>query len=113
MEQQGIYARASIACEEISIISTKNVSRLSVFFSTFRKMISDHIDQMVSDSDANGVLKALLIGDRFGIISSLQGAFSRTRTAHLLVISGLHVDLVATLSFLLFRGILYFPTRLN
>lgn len=58
--------------------------------------------------DARGVLKALIIGDRSGIEQSLQDAFNRAGVSHLLAISGLHVGIVATASFFIFRWILSF-----
>ncbi|MDY6952991.1 MAG: ComEC/Rec2 family competence protein, partial [Thermodesulfobacteriota bacterium] len=55
---------------------------------------------------ACGLLKALIIGDRTAISPESRRAFQRIGISHLLAISGLHVGMVATLSFFLFRRLL-------
>lgn len=49
------------------------------------------------------VLKALVMGDMSGIPADVRQAFARTGTSHILAISGLHISLVATAAFALFR----------
>jgi competence protein ComEC len=49
------------------------------------------------------VLKALVMGDASEIPADVRQAFTRTGTSHILAISGLHISLVATASFALFR----------
>ena len=52
---------------------------------------------------AAATLKALVIGDRRGLSEQHQEWLRRTGTAHLLVVSGLHVAVMATLGWLLGR----------
>jgi competence protein ComEC len=52
------------------------------------------------------VLKALLIGDSSGITPDLRRAFTQTGTSHILAISGLHITIVASIAFALFRWLL-------
>ncbi|MDQ6974253.1 MAG: ComEC/Rec2 family competence protein, partial [Mariprofundaceae bacterium] len=47
------------------------------------------------DVEAQGILSALLLAERYAIPVAIQDAFSATGTAHLLAISGLHVGMVA------------------
>ncbi len=54
-------------------------------------------------SPTAGVLAALAVGDRQGIGERGWEVFRQTGTSHLMAISGLHVGLVSTLFFLLFR----------
>ncbi|MBU1163028.1 MAG: ComEC family competence protein, partial [Proteobacteria bacterium] len=68
----------------------------------FRSKISDLIDNTGKD-DKNGVLKALIIGDRNSISKNLQEAFNRAGVGHILAISGLHIGIVATVAFFFFR----------
>ena len=60
----------------------------------------------------SGLLTALMVGDRSLISKDLREAFSRTGTAHLLAISGLHMGIVAYLSYSLFVLILSRSERL-
>lgn len=52
---------------------------------------------------ARAVLKALVFGDRSGIDRDLRERFNRAGVGHLLAISGLHVGIVATVAFAVFR----------
>ena len=64
--------------------------------------------------DAQAVLSALVIGDRSGITEGLRESFSRSGVAHLLAISGLHVGIVAAVSFWLARWTLsWIPALLH
>ncbi|WP_067520967.1 DNA internalization-related competence protein ComEC/Rec2 [Endozoicomonas ascidiicola] len=47
----------------------------------------------------SGVFSALLLGDKSGVPSDLWDLYNRTGTTHLLVISGLHIGLMAWLGF--------------
>lgn len=57
-----------------------------------------------------GLLRALLLGERRGLPEPLLQAFRRTGTIHLLAISGLHVGLIGLL-FAGILGLLRFPRR--
>ncbi|MCX5884163.1 MAG: DNA internalization-related competence protein ComEC/Rec2, partial [Deltaproteobacteria bacterium] len=74
-----------------------------------RKTISRTLDN-IGEADERAVLKALLIGERSGISERITENFSKAGLSHLLAISGLHVGIVATTSFFIFRWILsWFP----
>ena len=60
----------------------------------------------VSSGDTAAVLSALTVGKRDGIDSDLRKAFNRAGASHLLAISGLHVGIVATCAFFLFKWML-------
>ncbi len=53
--------------------------------------------------EVQGVLRALIIGDRTQIFDTTRQAFNRAGVAHLLAISGLHVGIVATVAFAFFN----------
>lgn len=53
-------------------------------------------------AEQQGVLRALLLGERYDIPENVYDVFAATGAAHLLAISGLHVGMVATLGFALF-----------
>lgn len=52
-----------------------------------------------SACDTQGVLKALLLGDKSAISPAQWALFNATGTTHLLVISGLHIGLMAVLGY--------------
>jgi len=65
-----------------------------------------HLDERVFDprDDALvGILRALLIGDKSRVHQAQWETLNRTGTTHLMAISGLHIGLVAVLSFYLCR----------
>jgi len=61
--------------------------------------------------DRVGLLQALLLGDKAGVEPQTLEAFRATGTAHLLVVSGLHLGLVALLAYLGFRLLLGLALR--
>jgi competence protein ComEC len=73
-----------------------------------RRRVSRLIEQGASkeSKEVQGVMKALLVGDRSGVSPKMRDVFSRIGTAHLLAISGLHIGIVASLAFFCFRFIL-------
>jgi hypothetical protein len=74
------------------------------------QMVRDHIGAFI---DANlqeperAELRALIIGDRSGIDEPLRQRFALTGMAHLLVISGLHLGIVAGAAFMAMRFLLW------
>jgi competence protein ComEC len=77
---------------------------------TVRERIARFIDATLHYPE-NAEMRALIIGDRSGIDESLRQPFALTGMAHLLVISGLHLGLVAAGAFLVIRLMMTaFPT---
>jgi competence protein ComEC len=62
--------------------------------STFSRLIENS-----GRSEAQAVLKALIIGDRSQITPQTRQRFNRSGVGHLLAISGLHIGIVATVAF--------------
>jgi competence protein ComEC len=78
-----------------------------------RSAIADRIGQALLGPEA-AVLKALVMGDSSGIEPNIRQAFTRTGTSHILAISGLHITIVATIAFGLFRWLLsWVPSALR
>ncbi|MGH7813912.1 MAG: DNA internalization-related competence protein ComEC/Rec2 [Candidatus Binataceae bacterium] len=67
-----------------------------------RIRIGDFIDRNLPYPES-AEMRALVIGDRGGIPQRLRDTFARTGMAHLLVISGLHLSIVAGVVFALVR----------
>ena len=57
--------------------------------------------------------RALILGERQGIAFELRELFNRTGMGHVLAVSGLHIGLVAWISFFIFRGVLSRSYRLT
>ncbi len=69
----------------------------------WRQRIADTLQLHFSGRPAGGVLQALSHGDRSGITADQWALFQQFGLNHLVVISGLHVGMVAALGFLLGR----------
>lgn len=70
-----------------------------------RSKISALIDKTGS-GDRKDILKALITGDKSGISKNLRDEFNRAGLGHLLAISGLHIGIIATSSFMFFQWLL-------
>ncbi len=105
MSFKGISCIAYIAGDKIRIQKQEKHMKGKWLIENVRKKFSIFIDEYVPAREA-GVLKALIIGDQNSISQQIRDDFNRTGTSHVLSISGLHVGIVATVSFLLFKTIL-------
>ncbi|MCK5894064.1 MAG: DNA internalization-related competence protein ComEC/Rec2 [Endozoicomonadaceae bacterium] len=72
----------------------------------WRWQLAQFIDQNFQH-DRAAVFKALLLGDKRNISQELWSTFSHTGTTHLLVISGLHIGLMALIGLWFSRGLAY------
>jgi competence protein ComEC len=70
---------------------------------TLREWLDGKIRQAVSDPVGEGLIRALVIGERSGIGQSQWEVFRRTGSNHLVAISGLHVGIVSGLFFFMGR----------
>lgn len=59
------------------------------------------------------IYSALILGERQGLTSELRGPFDRSGVGHIMAVSGLHLGLVAWLSFMCVRWLLSFSYRLT
>ncbi|MEE4193258.1 MAG: DNA internalization-related competence protein ComEC/Rec2 [Halieaceae bacterium] len=75
----------------------------AAWWQLWRQRVADSLQQDVDDPELRGVLLALGNGDRSGISQARWQQFQRYGLNHLVVISGLHVGLVAGLGFMLGR----------
>lgn len=108
MAFNGIYGSVFVQSGEIKqTVSYRNGFLQRVY--RIRKAISRTLDD-IGQADEKAVLKALLIGERSGVSDRITENFSKAGVSHLLAISGLHVGIVATTSFFVFRWTLgWFP----
>jgi len=105
MAFNGITGTAYAAWDNIRIEQNEENIEWKRVIENARKKFAFLIDNSASYGEA-GVLKALVIGDQNSITPEIREAFNRTGTSHILSISGLHVGIVATVSFLFFNKLL-------
>ena len=69
-------------------------------FSALRKGLSHYFNELFAGSDFNGLYRALILGDKSAVKTEEWTLFQNTGTVHLMVISGLHMTIIATLAYL-------------
>ncbi|MBN2418544.1 MAG: DNA internalization-related competence protein ComEC/Rec2 [Deltaproteobacteria bacterium] len=77
----------------------------------FRKPVRQFLKNTLSEKDY-AMYRALLLGERHGIDDEMREPFDVTGMGHVLAVSGLHIGIIAGLSFFLCRAILTFSERL-
>jgi len=108
MAFNGIYGSVFVPSSEIEQATPHRGGFLQRVY-RIRKTISRTLDD-IGENDERAVLKALLIGERSDVSDRITENFSKAGVSHLLAISGLHVGIVATTSFFIFRWCLsWFP----
>ncbi len=114
MAFEGIQGSAWVQAEKIQLNGKRTRSSARRFILAARHRLAQMIDSVGGGTaaDEKAVLKALVFGDRSGIDDQLRERFNRAGVGHLLAISGLHVGIVATLAFGVFRWIFSFFTPL-
>ncbi len=68
-------------------------------FDRYRRALSEKIDNITwtYPREFKGFLKAILLGNKDGIDEDMKERFSYTGTAHLIVISGLHIGMITAI----------------
>ncbi len=105
MAFNGITGTAYVDGDKIRVEQNKENMKWKRLIENARKKFAWLIENSVPSGQA-GVLKALVIGDQNSISPEIREDFNRTGTSHILSISGLHVGIVATVSFLFFNKLL-------
>jgi competence protein ComEC len=100
-----VYGTAYVSAKKLTLIKRNSETGIVMMIQDMRRRISDLIDKTGQGAE-QGVLKALIVGDRNSIPSDLKQAFNRAGIGHLLAISGLHIGIVATGAFLFFKVLL-------
>jgi competence protein ComEC len=67
----------------------------------FRARLIDRLGRSIEPADAGALIQALALGERSGFEDRHWRVLQRTGTSHLVAVSGLHIGLIAGLSFLL------------
>lgn len=99
-----IWGSAYIHGKRIVILSRNSNPGINTIIEKTRNRISDLIDK-TGEGSQQSVLKALIVGDRTGI-ENIREAFNLAGVGHILAISGLHIGIIATASFIFFQKLL-------
>ena len=105
MAFKGIRASAYIKGNRLVAINKHPVGGFFRTIENARSAFADLIEKS-EHTQVQGVLKALIIGDRSQISLETRQAFNRAGVGHLLAISGLHIGIVATVAFGFFQRLL-------
>jgi competence protein ComEC len=105
MAFKDVWGSAYVPADKLIRIQRNTANGAGAVIADARGRISDLIDR-IGDKESKGVLKALIVGDRNAISLNLRKAFNRVGAGHLLAISGLHIGIIAAVSFFIFRWIL-------
>ncbi|NQT10995.1 MAG: DNA internalization-related competence protein ComEC/Rec2 [Desulfobacteraceae bacterium] len=100
-----IWGSAYVHGKRIVILARNSDPGINTIIEKARNRISDLIDR-TGEGNQQDVLKALIVGDRTGIAKNIGAAFNRAGIGHVLAISGLHIGIIATASFIFFQKLL-------
>ena len=99
MRRQGMGASAHLVHPSLAVKLVENPtgwSRVRAWRSTLR-------GNLLSMGHGSGLVVALVLGERSGLSPEERAAFAKLGLSHLLAVSGLHLGMVASTAFLLFR----------
>ncbi len=100
-----VWATAYVSEKRLAVLKIESEKGVFRLIEDARRKISDLIENTGSGKQ-QGVLKALIVGDKNSIPQDLREAFNRAGVGHLLAISGLHIGIVASAAFLFFKWML-------
>ena len=105
MAFKGIWATAYTKGDALVVINKHSAGDFIQILENARREFAELVEKSYFPQ-AKGVLKALIIGDRSQISAETRQAFNRAGVGHLLAISGLHIGIVATVSFGIFHWLM-------
>ncbi|MBU4463075.1 MAG: DNA internalization-related competence protein ComEC/Rec2 [Proteobacteria bacterium] len=100
-----IWGSAYVPGKRVVILNRNSDPGINAIIEKVRNRISDLIDS-TGEGNPQGILKALIVGDKTGIAKDIGAAFNRAGVGHILAISGLHIGIIAAASFIFFRKLL-------
>ena len=117
MNLQGIYATGFVANNsDIILLRQNTASGIRLKLETFRLYLKEIIYQNASTPQRE-IIEAMTIGNQNAIPAEVRDNFNKTGTSHILSISGLHIGMVAAMTFFFISLILksseYLMLRFN
>lgn len=108
---QGVRATGSVRASDDNRRIEPGPGRYVV--DRWRQDFREHIGHLLSGVPGEGLVRALVLGDRTGLTEEQWDVLTRTGTNHLIAISGLHVGLVAAFLFFFVRRAWSLSARLS
>lgn len=114
LKTQGITATSFVETQEYVARRHTEISWLQDKLAQMRQAAALQMD-LIKNNDAKQMMKTMLLGASQKVSKDLETAFRNTGTSHLLVVSGLHLAMVMSFLYLIFRIIfsLYPPLLLR
>ncbi len=108
MVLQAVRARAYAKTGTLKIVPDKAYCGWQARLDRYRAQLSDEMDKALKSYPRSSVhlLKAILIGNQDQLSPRERQAFNRAGVGHVLAISGLHIGMVATVSFAVTKWLL-------
>ncbi|MEJ1341319.1 MAG: DNA internalization-related competence protein ComEC/Rec2 [Candidatus Sedimenticola sp. (ex Thyasira tokunagai)] len=91
--QKGIHATGYVRQDAGNQLLNSDIER--TILDSWRLSIREMLEKSMISGSGEGLLRALVIGDREGITHQQWEVFRRSGTNHLMAISGLHIGIVA------------------
>jgi competence protein ComEC len=111
MKLKGVTGSAYVADDSVTHLDGATEKRFNRTIDRYRQLIIALIDEH-APGDEGRVLKALVVGDKSAMGNQLRNRFNRAGIGHLLAISGLHIGIIATVTFKMFVKFLTFSPAL-
>lgn len=106
LARRGIFVTGYIRDPEaIEVLGRDGGHPILRFVDSLRGRLEEVL-RLYAPREAEGVLRALLLGQRDGLSKEVKDSLRKTGTYHLLAISGLHIGIVTGLLFLLLQRVL-------
>jgi competence protein ComEC len=108
MALQSIRARAYAKTGSLRVVSTESGGGWRGKLDACRNQLGDRMDLALSGYPKPTIqlLRAILLGDRDQVSPQMRQAFNRAGVSHVLAISGLHIGMVAGVSFAVVKWLL-------
>lgn len=112
LSQRGVFGIFRVQGQDLKVVArdSGNPFLAGVIFPA-KRYLRRNIDRNLG-GDPGALLKGILLGERKAISESVQQVFANAGVIHVLAVSGLHVGIVFSILFLLFR-LLRVPFRLT
>jgi competence protein ComEC len=110
LEQQNIELTATLRAPELMERISSSPATASTVLARARRRLRDEVDTLFAGKPrVDGVLRAMLLGDRSFVERSESTDFQKTGVFHVLVVAGLHVGALAVFLFWMGRALKFTP----
>ena len=97
MRRRGVFGRLFVTSENL-LERAPHLSRTPVYYAArLQEAALSRLEELRLESDVQGVVTAMVAGDKSGIAREIREDYSVSGAAHLLAVSGLHVGIVFVL----------------